>query len=138
MAKKSISVPDELVKIIDKAKRTIHISFSGSLPAWQREDVVRSVERALARGVEIVALADCLIDPNTNYVYEYLMLRAPYDANVSIYNASPGPVIFFVLVDKKDFILDDEARRLGDRLNGNYLYNKFVELAGRSQLVYRE
>lgn len=135
MAKKLISVPDELVKIIDKAKNDIYICFSGPNANWQNEGVVSAVKRALERKVIFHILVSLDTDPGLNPVLQYLYSEAPAHYRVhhaiNIFASSKEPIIFFVVVDGKDLVIGTNIRRRGDCLNGGYLREKFIELATR-------
>ena len=136
MAKKPISMPDELVKIIGKAKREILICFSGFPTDWQQKSVSSAIIRALDRGVRFRILVGPIINPGLNPVYQFLKFRARiHDVNVVMYMAAAEPIVSFILVDEKDFIFGDGLPRLGDRLSGNYLRNKFADAVTRSKPI---
>lgn len=152
MTKKTLSVPDQIVKsiakTIDKAKKEVLICFGGSPLAWQKEEVISAITRALDRQVLLVVLVGPQIVPLFNPVYQYLRAgRLPHH-RVKIFSAPGELIAFFVVADKKDFVFDANIInravvvqdgnifvRRGDRLSGNYLRDKFFEAVSRSKVL---
>jgi hypothetical protein len=148
VAKIPLSLPDQLVKIIDKAKKEVLVCFGPSPVYWQKEEVISAITRAMDRQVLFVVLAGPRIVPLFNPVYQYLSFKKSPHHRVVIFSAPGEPIAFFVVADEKDFVLHADVSqraiivqggsiivRRGDRVSGNYLSDKFMEAARGSARI---